>query len=180
MVSPFRVLTGRCSRAAGNGSVVCLDRLPNSHRCRKGYQPQRYGAAIGFVDLKVDTTVPMAEIGKAVRSRPIVIEFRQQLEAESKRREHEFEVEGERRRHALELQEERLRVELRTEYMAEAAIAQMLWKAEPLRSFARIKDRIGGFDYDELRRLLVRAGALRFTSNDGKTELWGLRDRNEP
>jgi len=107
-------------------------------------------------------------------------ELRQQLEAESKRREHEFEVEGERRRHALELQEERLRVELRTEYMAEAAIAQMLWKAEPLRSFARIKERIGGFDDDELRRLLVRAGALRFTSNDGKPELWGLRDRNEP
>ena len=76
------------------------------------------------------------------------------------------------------LQRDRLRVELRTQFMAEEAIRQLLlderWK---LRSFERIKRRVGGFDDDELRQLLVRAGALRFQGRSGE-ELWGLRQRN--
>jgi len=76
------------------------------------------------------------------------------------------------------LQSDRLRLELRTQFMAEEAIRQLLldprWK---LRSFELIKRRIGGFDDDSLRQLLVRAGALRFQANDGD-ELWGLRERN--
>jgi hypothetical protein len=79
----------------------------------------------------------------------------------------------------LELQQLRIKEELRTEYMAEAAIHELLIKAEPKRSFARIQARVGGFEENELRRLLVRAGALRYQASDG-TELWGLRDRNEP
>lgn len=81
----------------------------------------------------------------------------------------------------LELQAEKLRTELRTEFMAEEAIKQLLnhprWERQ--RSFAAIKDRIGGFDDDELRKLLVRAGAVKFKRRDDGAELWGLRERNE-
>jgi hypothetical protein len=83
-------------------------------------------------------------------------------------------------RRQMEALKARLREELRTEFMAEAAIRTMLTEHKPLRSFARIKARVGGFDHDEeqLRRLLVRAGALRYWSTDGKhTEFWGLRER---
>jgi hypothetical protein len=80
---------------------------------------------------------------------------------------------------ASRLQTDRLRAELRTQYMAEEAIRQLLFHPEwELRSFELIKRRIGGFTEDELRQLLVRAGALRFEGTDGK-ELWGLRERNQ-
>ena len=82
-------------------------------------------------------------------------------------------------RHEIDLQEQRLRTELRTEYMAEEAINQLLRKAQPKRTFHAIAARVGGFSDDELRRLLVRAGALRFGRASDGTELWGLRDRNE-
>lgn len=76
------------------------------------------------------------------------------------------------------LQRDKLRLELRTQFMAEEAIRQLLldprWK---LRSFELIRRRVGGFDDDSLRQLLVRAGALRFQAEDGE-ELWGLRERN--
>ncbi len=79
---------------------------------------------------------------------------------------------------AYYLQRERLRQELRTEFMAEQALVQLLshkdWK---LRTFDTIRQHVGGFDDEELRRLLVRSGALRFVGDDGK-EIWGLRDRN--
>ncbi|WP_221357633.1 hypothetical protein [Streptomyces beigongshangae] len=79
---------------------------------------------------------------------------------------------------ALKLQEERLRTELRTEFMAEEAIRELLLSAQPKRSFEVIERRVGGFDGDELRQLLVRAGAVRFYGRNDK-ELWGLRERNE-
>lgn len=41
-----------------------------------------------------------------------------------------------------------------------------------------IKKRLGGFDDEELRRIMVRAGAVRFEGSDGK-ELWGLISRNK-
>ncbi len=82
-------------------------------------------------------------------------------------------------RHEIELQEQRLKAELRTEYMAEEAINQLLRKAEPKRTFKAIAARVGGFTDEELRRLLVRAGALRFQKTSNGTELWGLRERNE-
>jgi hypothetical protein len=83
---------------------------------------------------------------------------------------------------AHSLQEARLRTELRTEFMAEEAIRGLLmhenWKQ---RSFDEIKRRLRGFDDDELRRLLVRAGAVAFDrKSDGeeREEMWGLRERN--
>ncbi len=70
------------------------------------------------------------------------------------------------------------RDKLRTEFMAEQVVRKLLdsekWK---MRSFEEIKKRLGGFDDDELRKLLVRAGAVRFEGSDG-LELWGLLSRN--
>lgn len=76
------------------------------------------------------------------------------------------------------VQERKLKSELRTEFMAEQVATTLLedekWKK---RSFTEIQKRLGGFEDDELRRILVRAGAVRFVTEDGK-ELWGLLSRN--
>jgi hypothetical protein len=80
---------------------------------------------------------------------------------------------------SFRLQRSKLREELRTEFMAETAIRDLLlhdkWR---LRSFGVIAQRVRGFDADELRRLLIRAGAVCFEDKGGE-ELWGLRTRNE-
>ena len=44
------------------------------------------------------------------------------------------------------------------------------------RTFQAIKYHLGGYDDDELRKLLVRAGAVRFQED---VETWGLITRNE-
>jgi hypothetical protein len=76
------------------------------------------------------------------------------------------------------IQERKLRTELRTEFMAEQAAKALLeserWKK---RSFAEVKKRLAGFTEDELRKILVRAGAVRFEAQDN-SELWGLISRN--
>ena len=81
---------------------------------------------------------------------------------------------------AFHLQERKLKWELRTEFMAEQATQALLqqkkWKK---RSFLEIKKRLGGFEDDELRKILVRAGAVRFEGQD-RLELWGLVSRNKP
>ena len=80
---------------------------------------------------------------------------------------------------SLRAQEARLRTELRTEFMAEEAIRLLLDHEDwTLRSFEEIKRRIRGFSDDELRQLLVRAGAVAFERTRGGDELWGLRERN--
>jgi hypothetical protein len=80
---------------------------------------------------------------------------------------------------AFWIQERKLRTELKTEFMAEAAARRLLlspkWKK---RSFDEIRRRIGGFEDPELQKILVRAGAIRFTDKDGN-ELWGLIEKNE-
>jgi hypothetical protein len=77
------------------------------------------------------------------------------------------------------IQERKLRTDLRTEFMAEEAVRQLLnspkWE---MRSFDEIRTRLGGFEDNELRKLLVRAGAIRFTGEGGR-ELWRLREKNE-
>lgn len=77
------------------------------------------------------------------------------------------------------VQERRLRTQLRTEFMAEQAVKALLetdrWTK---RSFAEIKKRLQGFGDDELRKILVRAGAIRFEAS-GDVELWGLISRNK-
>jgi hypothetical protein len=77
------------------------------------------------------------------------------------------------------IQERRLRTELRTEFMAEQAVRSLLTNEQcQKRSFDEIKKRLGGFQDDELRKILVRAGAVRFEDSN-KKELWGLVSRNE-
>jgi hypothetical protein len=76
------------------------------------------------------------------------------------------------------LQERKLRAELRTEFMAEQAARALLenerWSK---RSFEEISRRLRGFEEDDLRKILVRAGAVCFESSEGR-ELWGLISRN--
>ena len=73
------------------------------------------------------------------------------------------------------------REKIRTEYAAEISVEIALKKFLslndlPYRSFAMIRHHIGGFEANELRQLLVRAGAVRFMASD-QTELWALRER---
>ncbi|MCZ6676545.1 MAG: hypothetical protein O7E52_04770 [Candidatus Poribacteria bacterium] len=86
---------------------------------------------------------------------------------------------------AFLIQERRLRRDfaldrekLRTEFMAEQVAKELLesdrWEK---RSFDAIKSRLGGFSDDELRKILVRAGAVRFRGQNAE-ELWGLMSRN--
>jgi len=58
--------------------------------------------------------------------------------------------------------------------MAEQVARELLsFERWSKRSFAAIKRRLGGFEDDELRKILVRAGAVRF-HGDHEEELWGL------
>ena len=61
------------------------------------------------------------------------------------------------------------------EQVARALLENEKWKK---RSFEEIKKRLGGFEDDELRKILVRSGAVKFVASDGK-ELWGLLSRNK-
>jgi hypothetical protein len=77
-------------------------------------------------------------------------------------------------------QERRLREELRTQFMAEEALRELLshpdWR---LRSFEMVSKRVRGFSDNELRQLLIRSGALCFERKADGAEMWGLRSRNE-
>ena len=77
------------------------------------------------------------------------------------------------------LQERKLKWELRTEFMAEQAAKALLehddWN---MRSIEEIKKRLGGFEDNDLRKILVRAGAVKFEGEGGK-ELWGLISKNK-
>jgi hypothetical protein len=77
-----------------------------------------------------------------------------------------------------ELAEQKERLDNRTLFAAEQVAHSLLmhpeWKS---RTFRIIKARLGGFDDDAFRQILVRAGAIRLTGRDG-TERWGLLDRN--
>lgn len=77
----------------------------------------------------------------------------------------------------IRLQRERLQREFATEDSVEIALKHFLELYNlPYRSFPMIRHHIGGFEPNELRKLLVRAGAVRFMAADG-TELWALRKR---
>ena len=69
------------------------------------------------------------------------------------------------------------REEHKTEFMAESTVKHFLsHKSYTDRSFETLKKHLGGFDDDELRKILVRAGAIRnFRSDD--SEWWRLLSR---
>ncbi len=80
---------------------------------------------------------------------------------------------------AVVVAERKLRRDFRLEYAAEEVTRRLLLHKEwRLRSLRVIRHHLGGFDDDELRRILVRAGAIRFASKSGD-ELWGLLERTE-
>ena len=80
---------------------------------------------------------------------------------------------------ALLIQERKLRRDYRLDFMAENAARELLESKQwQKRSFKAIKARLGGFDDDELRKVLVRAGAVLFKGNNGGEELWGLLKLN--
>ena len=70
-----------------------------------------------------------------------------------------------------------LREEHKTEFMAETTAKHFLnHKSFTDRSFETLKNNLGGFKDDELRKILVRAGAIRNFREDG-TEWWRLLSR---
>jgi hypothetical protein len=65
-----------------------------------------------------------------------------------------------------------MREEHKTEFMAETTVKHYLsHKGYTDRSFETLKKAIGGFEEDELRKILVRAGAIRVFREDG-SEWW--------
>jgi len=68
---------------------------------------------------------------------------------------------------------------IKTEHMAEKTAQHYLSHKGYLdRSFELLKKRLGGFEDDELKKILVRAGAVRYIRKDG-TEWWRLLSRME-
>lgn len=77
--------------------------------------------------------------------------------------------------HAQQL--ERLRTEHKTEFAAEDTARHFLsHRGYTDRSFDVLRKHLGGFEDDELRRILVRAGAVRTYRDDG-SEWWRLLSR---
>jgi hypothetical protein len=67
------------------------------------------------------------------------------------------------------VQERKLRRDFRLEFMAENAARELLEsKKWEKRSFTAIRERLGGFEDDELRKILVRAGAVKFKAKKGR------------
>ena len=68
-----------------------------------------------------------------------------------------------------------LREENKTDNVAEETIRYYLDDEGHLtRSFEHLSTKIAGFEKDELRRLLVRAGAVRFIRKSDNKEIWCL------
>jgi hypothetical protein len=89
---------------------------------------------------------------------------------------------------AFEMQSYKLRTEyerninmIRTNAKAEEAARKLLeFEKFPMRKFETIEFYLKGYEKNELRKILIAAGALRIPSKDekDKTEYWGLIERN--
>jgi len=70
-----------------------------------------------------------------------------------------------------------IRREFHLEMRAESLVRRLLrHRRYRYRTFKTIKYHVGGFEDDELRKILVRAGAIRFYDGQNK-EIWGLLER---
>jgi esterase/lipase len=70
-----------------------------------------------------------------------------------------------------------LREQFKTDFIAEETARHFLnHKSYTDRSFETLQKHLGGFDDDELRKILVRAGAIRVYRDDG-SEWWRLLSR---
>jgi len=68
--------------------------------------------------------------------------------------------------------------ENKTENVAEETVKYYLREKGFIgRSFDHMKTKLGGFNDNEVRRILVRAGAVRFISKDSAKEFWCLVER---
>jgi hypothetical protein len=78
---------------------------------------------------------------------------------------------------AIILPNRRGRRNFNLEFAAEGVAREMLTdRKRPYRTFRVLKYHLSGFADDELRKILVRAGGIRFTA--GGLEVWGLLTRN--
>lgn len=76
------------------------------------------------------------------------------------------------------LAEQKARLDQRAMFAAERVAHELLMHPSwSQRSFETIKGKLGGFEDDKLRQILVQAGAVCFWAKNGK-ELWGLLERN--
>lgn len=83
-------------------------------------------------------------------------------------------IQKERFDHELKL----LKEENKTENVAEDTIRYYLKDDGHLqRTFKHLSTKIAGFEEDELRRLLVRSGAVRFHKKEDNEEMWCLVER---
>lgn len=79
----------------------------------------------------------------------------------------------------LLIAQQRLGAENRLADASHKAIERLLRQKEwELRSFDALKKHLPGFEDNELRKLLVAAGAISFAEDRTGRELWGLMDRN--
>ena len=86
-----------------------------------------------------------------------------------------FVLQKQRLNHELKLKRE----EYKTEFMAENTARHFLnHKSFTDRASETLQKNLGGFGDDELRKMLVRAGAIRVIREDG-TEWWRLLSRME-
>jgi len=77
-----------------------------------------------------------------------------------------------------QLAEQKARLDNKVVFAAERVAHELMMDSEwKWRSFRVIKHHLGGFEDDELRKILVRAGAIRSKAANDE-ELWGLLDRN--
>lgn len=75
---------------------------------------------------------------------------------------------------SYQLQKNKFEKEFKTQLMADKALEEFLNHIKfKRRSFKFIRKKMGGFKDDELRKMLVRAGAVRSYSKTGK-EWWEL------
>lgn len=74
-----------------------------------------------------------------------------------------------------------INLEQKTDFMAETTVIHFLsHKSYTDRSFEALKKHLGGFEDDELRKILVRSGAIRiFRDGDETDEWWRLLSRNK-
>jgi hypothetical protein len=80
---------------------------------------------------------------------------------------------------AAKIAQEELLAQNRLSISSYEVIRKLLSQADwELRTFEALKVHLRGFEDNELRKLLIAAGALAFERADG-VELWGLLERNE-
>lgn len=83
-------------------------------------------------------------------------------------------------RQTISFNQEKMGREFKLEFATEAAIRVLLSDGTyKMRSFAKIKHHLPGFEKDDdLRRHLIRAGAVCFTGAS-EEEMWGLLEKHK-